>query len=233
MPNKLVDCSFYFNSICTKGDRCAYRHCEVARECEIVCTEWNNGRCTDANCQFRHPQTEDKRSRIQCFYEEQPGGCCQLSCPYYHKKPRLERKHIQCIWDTKPTGCQNINCAFLHRRPRFIGGACLPPSLVPQDNSLIEIQIKMIDKIRSEEAAREETSVLIQAKNETDLNEFDAPERPAGLRLTHHSEEHRKKRKQNSLELESEEVDHFSETSKKQKTEATFSSQQGKSISLE
>ncbi|XP_032058998.1 zinc finger CCCH domain-containing protein 11A isoform X2 [Aythya fuligula] len=92
------DCYFYFYSTCTKGDNCAYRHCEAALGNETVCTLWQEGRCFRNVCRFRHMEIDKKRSEIPCYWENQPGGC------------------------------QKANCAFHHAKGRYIDGQFLPPS---------------------------------------------------------------------------------------------------------
>ncbi|KAM9184642.1 zinc finger CCCH domain-containing protein 11A isoform 2-T6 [Mergus octosetaceus] len=92
------DCYFYFYSTCTKGDNCAFRHCEAALGSETVCTLWQEGRCFRNVCRFRHMEIDKKRSEIPCYWENQPGGC------------------------------QKANCAFHHNKGRYIDGLFLPPS---------------------------------------------------------------------------------------------------------
>uniref|UniRef100_A0A8B9ZJY7 C3H1-type domain-containing protein n=1 Tax=Anas platyrhynchos TaxID=8839 RepID=A0A8B9ZJY7_ANAPL len=92
------DCYFYFYSTCTKGDKCAYRHCEAALGNETVCKLWQEGRCFRNVCRFRHMEIDKKRSEIPCYWENQPGGC------------------------------QKANCAFHHAKGRYIEGQFLPPS---------------------------------------------------------------------------------------------------------
>nr|XP_054513974.1 zinc finger CCCH domain-containing protein 11A isoform X2 [Pan troglodytes] len=98
MPNQGEDCYFFFYSTCTKGDSCAFRHCEAALGNETVCTLWQEGRCFRQVCRFRHMEIDKKRSEIPCY------------------------------WENQPTGCQKLNCAFHHNRGRYVDGLFLPPS---------------------------------------------------------------------------------------------------------
>ncbi|XP_019466950.1 zinc finger CCCH domain-containing protein 11A-like [Meleagris gallopavo] len=88
MPQKGVDCYFYFYSICFKGDSCAFRHCEAALGSEQVCRQWMEGRCSSSDCKFRHMKIDKKRSEIPCYWENQPGGCQKAHCPFLHQKER-------------------------------------------------------------------------------------------------------------------------------------------------
>uniref|UniRef100_A0A493TE64 C3H1-type domain-containing protein n=1 Tax=Anas platyrhynchos platyrhynchos TaxID=8840 RepID=A0A493TE64_ANAPP len=92
------DCYFYFYSTCTKGDKCAYRHCKAALGNETVCKLWQEGRCFRNVCRFKHMEIDKKRSEIPCYWKNQPGGC------------------------------QKANCAFHHAKGRYIDGQFLPPS---------------------------------------------------------------------------------------------------------
>ncbi|XP_052546368.1 zinc finger CCCH domain-containing protein 11A-like isoform X2 [Tympanuchus pallidicinctus] len=88
MPRKGVDCHFYFNSVCFKGDSCPFRHCEAALGSEEVCKLWMQGRCSSSDCRLRHTKIDKKRSEIPCFWENQPGGCQKAHCPFLHLKER-------------------------------------------------------------------------------------------------------------------------------------------------
>lgn len=89
------DCHFYYNSTCTKGDSCAFRHAEAAKNCQVTCTFWQQGICSKPNCPYRHvelhkPPEAFQRNRqvIPCYWENQPVGCSRLNCQYQHFKPR-------------------------------------------------------------------------------------------------------------------------------------------------
>ncbi|XP_042726443.1 uncharacterized protein LOC122179601 [Lagopus leucura] len=88
MPRKGVDCHFYFNSVCFKGDSCPFRHCEAALGSEEVCKLWMQGRCSSSDCRLRHTKIDKKRSEIPCYWENQPGGCQKAHCPFLHLKER-------------------------------------------------------------------------------------------------------------------------------------------------
>ncbi|XP_044144206.1 zinc finger CCCH domain-containing protein 11A isoform X3 [Bufo gargarizans] len=98
MSNQGDDCYFFFYSTCTKGDSCAFRHCEAALGNETVCSLWQEGRCFRQICKFRHMEIDKKRSEIACY------------------------------WENQISGCQKANCAFHHTKGRFVDGAYFPPS---------------------------------------------------------------------------------------------------------
>lgn len=116
MSSQGDDCYFYFYSTCTKGDSCAFRHCEAALGSETVCTLWQEGRCFRNVCRFRHMEIDKKRSEIACYWENQPGGC---------------QKH---------------NCAFHHTKGRYVDGLFLPPSktTLPSPPEAAEDEVKMV-----------------------------------------------------------------------------------------
>ncbi|CAC5362844.1 ZC3H11 [Mytilus coruscus] len=88
------DCHFYYNSNCTKGENCAFRHCEAAKSSMVTCTFWQQGICSKPNCPYRHaelPPTdvfERNRQGIPCYWENQPVGCTRSNCQYQHFKIR-------------------------------------------------------------------------------------------------------------------------------------------------
>ncbi|XP_063398322.1 zinc finger CCCH domain-containing protein 11A-like [Mytilus trossulus] len=88
------DCHFYYNSNCSKGENCAFRHCEAAKSSMVTCTFWQQGICSKANCPYRHadlPPTdvfERNRPGIPCYWENQPVGCTRSNCQYQHFKTR-------------------------------------------------------------------------------------------------------------------------------------------------
>ncbi|XP_074599933.1 uncharacterized protein LOC141854223 [Brevipalpus obovatus] len=80
------DCYFFYYSNCTKGDACPFRHCAAALGSEIVCQFWKEGRCTKGTaCKYRHMDVKKQRSKIECFFEKQPGGCKKPHCAFMHK----------------------------------------------------------------------------------------------------------------------------------------------------
>ncbi|XP_075191914.1 zinc finger CCCH domain-containing protein 11A-like [Anomaloglossus baeobatrachus] len=92
------DCYYFYYSTCTKGDGCAFRHCEAALGNETVCALWKEGRCFRQICKFRHMEIDKKCSEIACY------------------------------WENQISGCQKANCAFHHTKGRFVDGAFFPPS---------------------------------------------------------------------------------------------------------
>ncbi|XP_040278142.1 zinc finger CCCH domain-containing protein 11A [Bufo bufo] len=98
MSNQGDDCYFFFYSTCTKGDSCAFRHCEAALGMKQFAGLWQEGRCSPPNMQVRHMEIDKKRSEIACY------------------------------WENQISGCQKANCAFHHTKGRFVDGAYFPPS---------------------------------------------------------------------------------------------------------
>ncbi|KAB5584220.1 hypothetical protein PHYPO_G00104870 [Pangasianodon hypophthalmus] len=92
MSRKQEDCYFFFNSTCTKGDRCPFRHCEAAKGSKTVCKFWLQNRCLNKACRFRHMDIKKNRREVQCYWEKQPGGCRKQDCTFKHQKPRTIRR---------------------------------------------------------------------------------------------------------------------------------------------
>jgi len=88
------DCYFYYNSTCSKGDMCPFRHEPTAINQETVCNFWMQGNCRNFNCSFRHMQMEKKRSQIPCFWEAQPTGCSKGNCPFMHVKIKHDDPYV-------------------------------------------------------------------------------------------------------------------------------------------
>ncbi|XP_023337616.1 zinc finger CCCH domain-containing protein 11A [Eurytemora carolleeae] len=116
---KTDDCYFYYNSICSKGYDCPYRHEAAARGSDVTCYYWQTVGCTRPNCSFRHSElsnpaqgayrhtelsnpAQGERSSKQCFWELQSMGCQKTQCPFMHVKPRHHQiqtegvKHPDC-----------------------------------------------------------------------------------------------------------------------------------------
>ncbi|MEE6513518.1 hypothetical protein FKM82_021200 [Ascaphus truei] len=89
MTNQGDDCYFFFYSTCTKGESCAFRHCEAAIGNEMVCTLWQEGRCFRQVCKYRHMEIDKKRSKIPCYWENQISGCQKGNCAFHHAKGRF------------------------------------------------------------------------------------------------------------------------------------------------
>ena len=51
------DCSFYYESECTKGDLCPFRHEPSAQFSSRTCIYWSEGHCITPNCSFRYTYT--------------------------------------------------------------------------------------------------------------------------------------------------------------------------------
>ncbi|XP_044734761.1 zinc finger CCCH domain-containing protein 11A-like isoform X2 [Chrysoperla carnea] len=87
-PRKNNDCYFYYYSTCTKGDNCTFRHEPSALGCETMCSYWQQGKCLNQHCNFRHMELRKNRKAIPCYWETQPSGCRKPHCPFQHKNPR-------------------------------------------------------------------------------------------------------------------------------------------------
>jgi len=89
------DCYFYYNSVCSKGYDCPFRHEPAARATETVCYYWKSGGCSRPHCTYRH-----------------------MEMPVVDQSfaTNLEKKIKQCFWDLQPSGCQKFQCPFLHSK---------------------------------------------------------------------------------------------------------------------
>ncbi|XP_066561783.1 zinc finger CCCH domain-containing protein 11C [Amia ocellicauda] len=86
MSNQAQDCHFFFNSTCTKGESCWFRHCEAAKGSETVCKLWQENRCFRKVCKYRHMEMH---MELACYWEKQPVGCQRPHCAFHHKKSRI------------------------------------------------------------------------------------------------------------------------------------------------
>jgi hypothetical protein len=102
--DKNNDCYFYYYSTCTKGDKCTFRHSEAALGSETVCSFWRTGRCDkSSSCKFRHMEIScNRRTRILCYWETQPGGCKKPHCVFKHRiQPKISLADVS---DAKEEG---------------------------------------------------------------------------------------------------------------------------------
>ncbi|XP_076231677.1 uncharacterized protein LOC143177563 isoform X2 [Calliopsis andreniformis] len=83
--HKNTDCYFFYYSTCKKGGNCPFRHEPSALGCETMCMYWQQGKCFDEHCNFRHMELKKNRKAIPCYWEAQPGGCRKPHCPFMHK----------------------------------------------------------------------------------------------------------------------------------------------------
>lgn len=95
MPKDSSDCYYFFNSSCSKGDDCSFRHCEAALGSETVCVFWKSGSCVRPDCRFRHAivrpsDAPTDRSRTPCYFESQPGGCQKSNCHFRHRNQQKQ-----------------------------------------------------------------------------------------------------------------------------------------------
>ncbi|XP_063232720.1 zinc finger CCCH domain-containing protein 11A-like [Bacillus rossius redtenbacheri] len=87
-PRKNNDCYFYYYSTCRKGDGCSFRHEPSALGCETTCSYWQQGKCLNQRCSYRHMELRKNRKLIPCYWENQPGGCRKPHCSFLHKTSR-------------------------------------------------------------------------------------------------------------------------------------------------
>jgi len=95
VDKKLVDCYWFLQNQCKKGDACEYRHCKAAID-KSPCKFWPG--CTNQNCSFQHPSAgivNKERSQTPCLYFLQ-GKCTKGdACPFQHTAPEQQDKEIQ------------------------------------------------------------------------------------------------------------------------------------------
>ncbi|XP_071381532.1 zinc finger CCCH domain-containing protein 11A-like [Centroberyx affinis] len=112
MTSRGEDCYLYFNSTCTKGESCPFRHCKAAKGTKTVCTRWQEGRCVRADCKFRHKKIKKNRNKVPCYWKKQQTGSQRPQCVFQHEKPR-------CIGDDwlPPTEGLTKNEEHPHEEP--------------------------------------------------------------------------------------------------------------------
>ncbi|CAB4058832.1 ZC3H11 [Lepeophtheirus salmonis] len=75
----MEDCYFFYNSDCTKGSTCQFRHEPTALNSDVVCAFWLKGHCSRVPCPYRHAELGEKThsstpQSTPCFWESRPGG---------------------------------------------------------------------------------------------------------------------------------------------------------------
>ncbi|XP_078036643.1 uncharacterized protein LOC144469777 isoform X2 [Augochlora pura] len=86
---KNTDCYFFYYSTCKKGDECPFRHEPSALGCETMCIYWQQGKCLDEHCNYRHMELKKNRKAIPCYWEKQPTGCRKPHCSFMHTNARM------------------------------------------------------------------------------------------------------------------------------------------------
>ncbi|KAL9642029.1 hypothetical protein ABK040_004082 [Willaertia magna] len=86
--NNLTDCVFYLKDMCTKGDKCEFRHCEATKHNTRICKFWTRGECLNKDCSFRHPTIKPtvEPTVTPCYFYS-IGSCTKVNCPFLHQKP--------------------------------------------------------------------------------------------------------------------------------------------------
>ncbi|CAK9832843.1 Zinc finger CCCH domain-containing protein 11A [Anthophora retusa] len=49
-----------------------------------MCVFWQQGKCLDEHCNFRHMELRKNRKSIACYWETKPGGCRKPHCSFRH-----------------------------------------------------------------------------------------------------------------------------------------------------
>ncbi|KAJ1877159.1 hypothetical protein LPJ57_004097 [Coemansia sp. RSA 486] len=92
MSSSKVDCHFFLNSTCLKGDKCQFRHSEGARQTHEVCPAFREtGQCPEDDCGKRHTVEQITRTTkgpadIPCRNEENGGVCTRPDCIFKHSQ---------------------------------------------------------------------------------------------------------------------------------------------------
>lgn len=109
MEGSLEDCYYFLYSSCKRGNKCAYRHCEAAKQNPVLCKQWNEtGNCV-ADCPFRHSHyhKDKKRAEDYCFWEGKEKGCTREFCEFKHTNPEKDKwksaQHLEKDAEQKDT----------------------------------------------------------------------------------------------------------------------------------
>lgn len=131
------DCWFFYNSNCTKGDDCPYRHEPLATG-KPVCDLWKSGSCKRNPCRFRHVNVE---SAAHCYYESQPSGCLNSSCQFSHSKPRPLLTNFNPV---QPMSKPPFNVPFQSRFPpnSIFGNAYTNTSITPSPRYTLQTSVR-------------------------------------------------------------------------------------------
>ncbi|XP_012148238.1 LOW QUALITY PROTEIN: uncharacterized protein LOC100881252 [Megachile rotundata] len=114
--HKNTDCYFFYYSTCKKGDNCPFRHEPSALGCETMCIYWQQGKCLEEHCNFRHMELKKNRKSIPCYWETQPGGCRKPHCSFMHKNARtISSDPINPVKNTDLTS-KSLNQEWLNRQ---------------------------------------------------------------------------------------------------------------------
>ncbi|XP_053997428.1 zinc finger CCCH domain-containing protein 11A-like isoform X2 [Hylaeus anthracinus] len=114
--HKNTDCYFFYYSTCKKGDNCPFRHEPSALGCETMCIYWQQGKCLDEHCNFRHMELKKNRKSIPCYWETQPGGCRKPHCSFMHKSARaISSDPINPVKNSDLTS-KSLNQEWLNRQ---------------------------------------------------------------------------------------------------------------------
>ncbi|XP_040580550.1 uncharacterized protein [Lepeophtheirus salmonis] len=95
----MEDCYFFYNSDCTKGSTCQFRHEPTALNSDVVCAFWLKGHCSRVPCPYRHAELGEKThsstpQSTPCFWESRPGGCRKTLCQFQHRGLQAPVPHL-------------------------------------------------------------------------------------------------------------------------------------------
>lgn len=128
------DCYYFLNSGCVRGSQCSFRHQPGAKATSIVCPQWLQRNCFEANCTLRHINTNGERApnphtQTPCYFETTMGACYKPHCPFTHSNPNKGTS-------LPPT----VPPAVLPGIPPTLRG--LPPPLGPLPNTVRPIAVE-------------------------------------------------------------------------------------------
>jgi len=90
VDKKVIDCYWFLQNQCRKGDACEYRHSYAALENNTTCKFWTSGQCHSALCIFRHPSGAQAKGRSPaCIFYAQRTCSKGDACPFRHESPEL------------------------------------------------------------------------------------------------------------------------------------------------
>jgi len=84
---KITDCFWFLQNKCAKGEICEYRHNERARQNSKCCKLWEERKCTNENCPFRHPSGQ---KQVACIFFAQNKCDKGDACPFSHSVLSVE-----------------------------------------------------------------------------------------------------------------------------------------------
>jgi hypothetical protein len=91
----LTDCpTFMKKRFCEKSSSCKYRHCYDALLKNRECRHWRDGKCTNVNCVFRHPELKKEKSEQKEVHDESKTNSNQAQ-PENKPEDIGKKKHVK------------------------------------------------------------------------------------------------------------------------------------------